>query len=109
MKYLLMVHVDESLEVGPEELAEAGSWVDEMTRQGKRVQGGRLRPTVETRTVQVRGGDVLVSDGPYAETKEQIGGYDLLECATLDEALEVASKHPGAKVGTIELRPLWEG
>jgi hypothetical protein len=109
VKYLLMVHVDESIEVGPEEMAEVGSWVEEMTRTGKRVQGGRLRPAVDGRTVQVRGGGVLVSDGPYAETKEQIGGYDLLECANLEEALEVASKHPGAKVGTIELRPLWEG
>jgi hypothetical protein len=51
---------------------------------------------------------VLLSDGPFAETKEQIGGFDLLECEDLDEAIEVASKHPGAKFGTIEVRPLWE-
>jgi hypothetical protein len=56
----------------------------------------------------VREGEVLVSDGPFAETKEQIGGFDILDCADLDEAIEVASKHPAASFGTLELRPFWE-
>jgi len=58
--------------------------------------------------VRVRSGEVLVADGPFAETKEQIGGLDLVECADLDEAIEVASKHPVARFGSIEVRPFWE-
>ena len=50
---------------------------------------------------------MLVSDGPFAETKEQIAGYDVIECADLDEAIEIASKHPVARIGTIEIRPFW--
>ena len=56
----------------------------------------------------MRGDEVLLSDGPFAETKEQVGGYDLIECADLDEAIEMASKHPVARFGTIEVRPIWE-
>jgi hypothetical protein len=79
-----------------------------MERRGVRVLGQRLRPVSDSTTVRVREGDVLVSDGPFAETKEQIGGFDILDCADLDEAIEVASKHPAASFGTLELRPFWE-
>jgi hypothetical protein len=58
--------------------------------------------------VRVRDDELLVSDGPFAETKEQVGGYDLIECAGLDQAIEVASRHPTARLGTIEVRPVWE-
>jgi hypothetical protein len=58
-------------------------------------------------TVRVRDKEVLIADGPFAETKEQIAGYDILECADLDEAIEVASKHPVAPFGVIEVRPFW--
>jgi hypothetical protein len=58
--------------------------------------------------VRIRGDEVLVSDGPFAETKEQIGGFDVLECASLDEALEVAAKHPVARFGAIDVRPFWQ-
>ncbi len=56
--------------------------------------------------MRVRGGEVLVSDGPFAETKEQVAGFDVLECASLEEAVEIASRHPTATIGTFELRPL---
>ena len=72
-----------------------------------RLQGDRLRPVADATSVRVRGGEVLLSDGPYAETKEQVGGYDVIECADLDEAIEVASKHPVARFGTVEVRPFW--
>ena len=58
-------------------------------------------------TVRIRGGEVLVTDGPFAETKEQIGGFDVIECADLDEAIEVASKHPVATYGSVDVRPFW--
>jgi hypothetical protein len=68
----------------------------------------RLRPTSDATTVQVRDGKVLISDGPFAETKEQIGGYCLIDCKDLDEAIEVASQIPGARTRTIEVRPICE-
>jgi hypothetical protein len=111
MKYLLLVCMDEAVQLSPEESAamESGteSWVAEMDGRGVRLQGDQLRPASEATTVRVRGGEVLASDGPFAETKEQIAGFDLLECADLDEAIEVASKHPVARVGTLEIRPFW--
>jgi hypothetical protein len=67
-------------------------------------QGAAVRGAT---TVQVRGGEVLIADGPFAETKEQIAGFDILECADLDEAIEVAAKHPVARFGKIEVRPYW--
>ena len=107
MRYMMLVCVDESVEVSPDEgLPDA--WVEEMDDRGVRKFGSRLRPVSDATTVQLRDGEVLLGDGPFAETKEQIGGFDLIECKDLDEAIEVASKHPGAKFGTIEVRPLWE-
>ncbi|MER6664884.1 YciI family protein [Amycolatopsis japonica] len=82
-------------------------WVDEMTASGVRLSGSRLRSAATATTVRHRDGELLVSDGPFAETKEQILGYDLIECADLDEAIEVVSKHPVAKFATIEIRPIW--
>jgi hypothetical protein len=72
-----------------------------------RLQGDRLRPISDATTVRVRDEEVLIVDGPFAETKEQIAGYDILECADLDEAIEVAAKHPVARFGAIEVRPFW--
>jgi hypothetical protein len=111
MKYLLFVCADPDVKLTPEEQAEASSgtesWVAEMDGRGVRLQGDRLRPVSDATTVRVRDKEVLIADGPFAETKEQIAGYDILECADLDEAIEVASKHPVAKFGVIEVRPFW--
>jgi hypothetical protein len=107
MRYLLLVCVDESAEPSGDE-ALPTEWVQEMDARGVRQFGSRLRPVGDATTVRVRGGEVLVSDGPFAETKEQVGGFDILECKDLDEAIEVASKHPAAAFGTLEVRPLWE-
>jgi hypothetical protein len=79
-----------------------------MRRRGVLKQSVGLRPPTDATTLRVRGDQVLLSDGPFAETKDQIGGYSLIECADLDEAIEVASKHPWAEIGQIELRPLIE-
>ncbi len=111
MKYMMLVCVAESVELSPEEIAQIGpateAWVEEMDGRGVRLQGDRLRPVSDATTVRIRGGELLVADGPFAETKEQIAGYDLLECKDLDEAIEVAAKHPVAKFGTLEVRPFW--
>ena len=82
MKYLLMICADESLELTPEERAAVGSdtesWVAEMDGRGVRLQGDRLRPVSDATTVRVRDREVLIADGPFAETKEQIAGYDII-------------------------------
>jgi hypothetical protein len=82
-------------------------WIAEMEARGVARHGDRLRPVDDATTVTVRAGNVVVSDGPFAETKEWIAGYDIIACADLDEAIEVASKHPMAKFGKIEIRPVW--
>lgn len=86
---------------------ESFPWLDEMIARGVRLDGDRLRPPSEATTVRVRDGEVLLADGPFAETKEAIAGFDIIECANLDEAIEVASKHPVAQSGCIEVRPFW--
>jgi hypothetical protein len=114
MRYLLMICTDEEaqLAVGPEEAAERtaayGGFAEEMNRRGVLTGGERLRPTTDATTVRVRDGEVLTSDGPFAETKEQIGGYFAVDCKDLDEAIEIASKIPSARGGSIEVRPIWE-
>jgi hypothetical protein len=111
MRYLLLVCTEENVRLSPEERAAipgaTQAWVTEMDGRGVRLEGHELRPAGEAATVRLRDGERLVSDGPYAETKEQIAGFDVLECADLDEAIEVAAGHPVARFGTIELRPFW--
>ena len=111
MRYLLLICVDEDVQLSPEESAAipaaTNAWAAEMDGRGVRLQGEPLRPVSEASTVRMRGGEVLVSDGPFAETKEQIAGFDIIECTDLDEAIEVAAKHPVARFGTIEIRPFW--
>ena len=111
MKYMMLVCVEESVELSPEEQAQIGpateAWVGEMDRRGIRLEGHELRPVSDATTVSVRGGEVLIADGPFAETKEQIAGYDIIDCADLDEAIEAASKHPVATFGKLEVRPFW--
>ena len=108
MRYMLMVCHDESFSPTETIGAETEAWVEEMERRGVRKDGGILRPAEDATTVRVREEEVLLSDGPFAETKEQIAGYDIIECEDLDEAIEVASRHPVARFGSIEVRPLWE-
>jgi hypothetical protein len=112
MKYLLLICSDESVQVSPDDDAliqrTTESWVAEMDGRGVRLEGNRLRQVTDATSVRVRGGEVLVTDGPFAEAKEQIAGYDVIECTDLDEAIEVASKHPMARFGMIEVRPFWE-
>lgn len=107
MRYLMFVVADPAAEPYDRDQDTIGHWIDEMTERGVTVMGDRLRPADAATTVRVRGGRLLVTDGPYAETKEWVAGFDILECRDLDEAIEVASKHPMARFGTIELRPFW--
>jgi hypothetical protein len=82
--------------------------MEEYGPNGRLVDGSELQPTTTATTVAVREGDALVTDGPFAETKEQLGGYILIDVESLDEALEFAGKIPSARTGRVELRPLVE-
>lgn len=104
MQYMLLICGDESAAAHADD--GCGGWSEEMQRRGVLRGGAGLRPPAEGTTVRVRDEQVLLSDGPFAETKEQIGGFCLIECADLDEAIEIAAKHPAAGYGTIEIRPL---
>ena len=106
MQYMLLVTVDADARPGPGEL-EPEEWVAEHDRLGIRLAGNRLRPDADTTTVRVRGDRLLVTDGPFAESKEQIAGYDLIEAVDIDQAVEVAAAHPAAKFGAIEVRAVW--
>ena len=109
MQYMLLICGVEGEDAAPEDTEgyTIEEWVTEMDARGVRLVGNRLRPQSDSTTVRVRNNEVLISDGPFAETKEQMYGFDLLECADLDEAIEVASKHPNARQGTMEIRPVW--
>jgi hypothetical protein len=107
MRYFMFVVADPSAEPYDPGADTIGVWIDEMTDRGVSIMGERLRPTSDATTVRIRGGKLLVTDGPYIEAKEWVAGFDVLECRDLDEAIEVASKHPMARFGTLELRPFW--
>lgn len=111
MKFVLMLGSDAS--VPPEAMDEAimagcAGWTEEMARRGVVRDATGLQPPAEARTVRVRGDDVLVTDGPFAETREQIGGFVVIECVDLDEAVRLAATHPWARAGKIEVRPVWQ-
>ena len=108
MRYMLLICANSTegpLDAGPE--VDASGWAEEMDRRGIRSIGQRLAPPVDATTVRVRDGKVLLTDGPFVETKEIICGFDLIECGDLDEAIDVARKHPMATHGMIEVRPFW--
>jgi hypothetical protein len=107
MRYIMFVCVDPAGEKYVPAEDNIGAWVDEMDRRNVRTLGYRLKGVEAATTVRRRQGQVLVTDGPFAETKEWIAGFDLLDCADHDEAIEVASKHPMARFGRIEIRPFW--
>ena len=105
MKYMMFVCTDTEPDTDTAPEPDINLWVAENDAAGRRLQGNVLGPTSAATTVRVRNGELLVSDGPFTETKEVIVGFDLLECADLDEAIEVARTHPMARYGRLELRP----
>jgi hypothetical protein len=112
MKYMLFTYRDPGVQLDPEQRAAippaVEAWCTEMDSRGVRLQGHVLGALDETRTIRSRDGAPVVSDGPVSGASLQIAGFNILECADLDEALEVASKNPGARFGVLELRPFAE-
>ena len=114
MKYLLSIYTDESSwdSATPEQITETMeayyAFGREVEERGAYLAGEGLQPTAAATTVRVRKGERLITDGPFAETKEQLGGFYLLECKDLDEAMELAAKIPGAQSGSVEVRPVMD-
>jgi hypothetical protein len=107
VEYLLFIATDSEPDVEPERDGEIQAWVEEGRRRGIGKAGDRLRPPEDATTVRVRGGELLLTDGPFAETKEWVAGFDIIDCADLDEAIDFVSRHPMARAGRIEIRPFW--
>ncbi|HEX4584034.1 MAG TPA: YciI family protein [Burkholderiaceae bacterium] len=113
MQYLLLIYGNESAllsaskEQANQMLAAYTAYTEAMKKAGVLVGANRLRPTSEATTVRAPGGKQSVLNGPFAETKEQLGGYYLIEAPDLDAALSWAARCPGAQVGAIEVRPIW--
>jgi hypothetical protein len=108
IRYMMLVCTDPGVDPAEfDRIQPVEPWVAEMDDRGARLYGSALEPPGTARTVRVRDDRAIVTDGPFAETKEQIAGFDVLECADLDEAIEVAGKHPMARLGVLEVRPFW--
>ena len=105
MRYLMFVATDPDGEQLDDDLLPA--WLADVDGRGKRLIGDRILPAADATTVRVRKGELLVTDGPFTESKDWIAGFDVLECDDLDEAIEIASRHPMARAGRLELRPFW--
>jgi hypothetical protein len=114
VKYVLLIHAEEALvaQLSPQETERWMGDFQEFTKQlkaaGAYIASQRLRPVASATTIRIRSGETLVSDGLFAETKEQLGGFYLINANDLDEAIAWAAKVPSAKHGGIEVRPVWE-
>src|SRR6201993_4102822 len=110
MQYLLLIYATESDEAALDQnaiMAEYGAFTQGIVQSGAFKSADRLRPVATATTVRIREGKTLTTDGPFAETREQLGGYYLVEAKDLDAALAIAAKIPGARFGSIEVRPIW--
>lgn len=111
MKYLLLVYTDEK-SWSPEDrdrcFAESARLCRDLVEGGQYLSANPLQPVAAATSVRVRNGKSIVTDGPFAETREQLGGYFLIDAANLDEAIQIAGRIPGACKGTVEIRPVLE-
>jgi hypothetical protein len=110
MQYVLLIYSNESDEQnqdGAQLMADYGAFTQGIVQSGAFKSADRLRPVADATTVRVRDGKTLTTDGPFAETREQLGGYYVVEAKDLDEAIAIAAKVPTVKHGSIEVRPVW--
>ena len=111
MRYMLLIYADEQAWTEPERQACYGESTDlahQLKADGQYVFSSPLQPVATATSIQVRGGRRTVTDGPFAETREQLGGFFLVEAKNLDEAIAIAGRIPGARKGTVEIRPVVE-
>ena len=111
MKYMLLIYIDEQRlteSVRGHCYEESKELSHELHASGKYLAANPLQPTATATSVQVRDGKPIITDGPFAETREQLGGYFLVNAQDLDEAIRIAERIPGARLGTVEIRPVLE-
>ncbi len=114
MRYLCLIYDEEKKQAGMSKadgeamMSEYGVFTDSIKKSGHFVGGEALQPTSSATTVRVRNGKMSSTDGPFAETKEQLGGYYLINAKDLNDAMKVASRIPAAKYGSVEVRPILE-
>jgi hypothetical protein len=111
MKYMMLIYSDESVWTEEERancMAESVALTHDLNARGQFISASPLHYVNTATSVRVRDGKTLITDGPFAETREQLGGYYIVDVANLDEALEIASRIPGARKGTVEVRPIFE-
>ena len=114
MRYILLIYGNDNPNPAPTqeqmnaEMNAYNTFTQEISERGVLLSGDALQPTTTATTVRVRDSKVLTTDGPFAETKEQLGGFYMVQCNNLDEAIEWAAKIPGAQHGSIEIRPVME-
>lgn len=107
MEYMLFIATDPEAEKYDPAQDNIEEWVTDLESRGAHLHGDRLRPIEDATTVRRRNGEVIVTDGPFTESKEWIAGYDIIQAADLDEAIQIAAGHPMARFGRIEIRPTW--
>jgi hypothetical protein len=113
MQYLLMIYQNEAeyakndAATSQKMLGEYQTFTQSIIQSGNFKAGDRLQPTTTATTVRVREGKTLTTDGPFAETREQLAGYYMVDAKDLDSAISIAARIPGAKIGSIEVRPIW--
>ena len=108
MHYLFLLYRDESVQLPFDIVQEQGAFSDDAREQGAYISGDGLDAIDTAMTVRVRNDKVLVTDGPFVESKEVLGGFHILECDDIDAAIEYAAKNPTSKVGAVEIRPIME-
>jgi hypothetical protein len=108
MQYLLIISHDESFIPTDKLIRKIMAWDNEMGGRGIRKDGNPLRPPSDAKTIRVRKGKVMITDGPFSDTREKMAAYELIDCESIEEAIKIASGHPMAKAATIEVRPIWD-
>ncbi len=108
MLFLLIICHDDTFAPSETLIREIRAWDRETQRRGLRKDGRPLRPPSDAVTVRVRGGSVEAADGPFSDAPDKMAAYELIECASLEEAVDLAASHPMAAAGTIEVRPVWD-
>ncbi|WP_419657341.1 putative integrase [Desulfosarcina variabilis str. Montpellier] len=107
MQYLLIISHDDLFRPTADLIENIGAWIKKMEDRGIRVHGNPLQPPGAATTVRIRKGKLAITKGPFAKSKEKMCAYELIECSSQEEAIEVASLHPMAEAATIEVRPVW--
>lgn len=107
MQFLLIIAHDDTFRASRELVGSIYEWIDANAKRGVRVRGAPLKPSAEATTIQVRDGVRHRRDGPFSDARDQMAAFELIECADLEEAVEIAFSHPMAAAATIEIRPVW--